>query len=148
MPNISKSAVFFQVWRIFFKCAVFSQVLRIFPSVPHFSKCGALFQVCCIFQSVPHLLSIPHFSQCAAFFLVCRICLQLISRPDCGTRLQRLLSGVACVRCYSHASFERGNSSIPSGLAPDVRCRSYRSIVLPAYLRLIHLRGCIVCHLL
>jgi len=53
------------------------------------------------------------FSRPYSLLVLLSICLQLISRPDCGTRLQRLLSGVAYVRCYSHASFERGNSCIP-----------------------------------
>ena len=88
------------------------------------------------------------FSRLYSLLVVLSICLQLIGRPVCGMHLLRLPGGMVCVRCYSHASFERGNSSIPSGLALDVRCRSYRSIVFPAYLRLIHLRGCIVCHLL
>jgi len=41
------------------------------------------------------------------------IYLQLISRSVCGMHLLRLLGGMACLRCYSPASFERGNSCIP-----------------------------------
>ena len=53
------------------------------------------------------------FSRLYSLLVLLSICLQLISRLVCGIRLLWLPDGMACVRCYSLASFERGNSCIP-----------------------------------
>ena len=53
------------------------------------------------------------FSRLYSLLVLLSICLQLIGWPVCGMDLIWLRGGMACVHCYSHASFERGNSCIP-----------------------------------
>jgi len=82
-------------------------------------------------------------SRLYSLLVLLSICLQLISRPICGMRLLQLPDGMAHVRCYSHASFERGNSCIPWVSTWCVMPVLLKHHV--ACLRLMHLRGCICC---
>jgi len=84
VPQFSKYATLFQVWRIFpsgshFQkfaallnvCSIFPR-WRIFLGGSHFKKCSAHLKVCRTFKSVPHFSKSAVFFQDGAFFLVVR----------------------------------------------------------------------------